>query len=197
MADIPPTRASLLLRLRDPRDGAAWGEFIDLYAPLVYGFLRKQGLQDADAADLCQDVLSAVAGAVGRLEYDPAKGAFRNWLFTVVRRKLANWRKRQRSRPQSANDTATHQLLEQHAAPQVGEEEWDREWEERLFAWACEQVRRAVSDVTWQAFARTALHGQPGKRVAADLGLSVAAVYLARSRVLARLKELVRSVQEP
>src|SRR5258707_2128365 len=92
MAEIPPTRASLLLRLRDPQDEAAWRQFIDLYAPLVYGYARKQGLQDADAADLSQEVLGAVAGGVGRLEYDPQRGAFRNWLFTVVPRKLSNWR---------------------------------------------------------------------------------------------------------
>ena len=98
MADIPSTRASLLVRLRDPRDGPAWGEFVDLYAPLVYGYLRKQGLQDADAADLSQEVLGAVAGAVGRLEYDPRRGAFRNWLFTIVRRKLSNWRAAQAHR---------------------------------------------------------------------------------------------------
>src|SRR5262249_52941712 len=57
MADVPPTRASLLVRIRDARDAAAWGEFVDLYAPLVHGFARRQGLQDADAADLTQDVL--------------------------------------------------------------------------------------------------------------------------------------------
>ena len=67
----------------------------------------------------------------------------------------------------------------------------------RLFAWACAQVRPDVTDVTWQAFWRTAIEGQRAKHVAADLGLSVAAVYGARSRVLARLKELIRSVQEP
>src|SRR6516162_3852103 len=93
MAEIPPTRASLLVRLRDAQDQAAWKEFVDLYAPLVYGYVRKQGLQDADAADLSQDVLAAVAGAVGRLNYDPARGSFRNWLFTVVRRKLSNRRR--------------------------------------------------------------------------------------------------------
>src|SRR5947209_958507 len=98
MAEFPYTRASLLLRLRDPRDEAAWAEFIQLYAPLVYGFARRQGLQDADAADLSQDVLSAVAGAVGRLEYDPGRGAFRNWLFTVVRRKLLNWQAARKNR---------------------------------------------------------------------------------------------------
>src|SRR5437868_11195758 len=129
MADIPPTRASLLLRLRDPRDGLAWKEFVDLYAPLVYGYLRKQGLQDADAADLSQDVLGAVAGAVGRLEYDRSRGAFRNWLFTVVRRKLANWRAA-RAR-QGSGDQEVQRLLEQCPAPQAEEAEWQAEWEQR------------------------------------------------------------------
>lgn len=196
MADIPPTRASLLLRLRDPRDEAAWAEFIDLYAPLVYGYGRKQGLQDADAADLSQEVLGAVAGAVGRLEYDPYRGSFRNWLFTVVRRKLSNWRRSQRNRPGGGVPEADR-LLEQCPVPEEEAAEWEAEWERRLFAWACEQIRRNVADSTWQAFWRTAIDDQPGKEVAADLGLSVAAVYLARSRILARLKELVRSVQEP
>src|SRR5437879_8368291 len=99
MAEIPSTRASLLLRLRDPRDEAAWQEFVDLYGPLVYGYARKQGLQDADAADLSQEVLGAVAASVGRLEYDRSRGAFRNWLFTLVRRKLSNRRRAQRTRP--------------------------------------------------------------------------------------------------
>src|ERR1700693_447271 len=98
MAEIPATRASLLVRLRDPSDAPAWTEFVALYAPLVYGYARKQGLQDADAADLSQEVLGAVAGAVGRLDYDPRRAAFRNWLFTVVRRKLSNWRRAQCNR---------------------------------------------------------------------------------------------------
>jgi RNA polymerase sigma-70 factor (ECF subfamily) len=198
MADIPPTRASLLLRLGDPRDGEAWRQFVDLYAPLVYGYARKQGLQDADAADLTQEVLRAVAGAMGRLEYDPARGAFRNWLFTVVRRKLSNWRATAAAnRAQGSGDTGTHDLLEQCPAPEGAEAEWQAEWERRLVAWACEEIRRDTSELTWQAFWRTAIDGQPGKQVAANLGLSVAAVYHARSRVLARLKELVRSAQEP
>ncbi len=197
MADIPPTRASLLVRLRDRCDQAAWQEFLDLYAPLVYNYARKQGLQDADAADLGQEVLVAIAGAIGRLEYDPARGSFRNWLFTVVRRKLSNWRRDQGNKPRGSGDTETQKLLEQCQVSHNDEAEWETEWEERVFAWACAQVRRDVTELTWQAFWRTAIDDQPGKQVAVELGLTVAAVYRARSRVLARLKELVRSVQEP
>src|SRR4051794_26432651 len=165
MAEIPATRASLLLRLRDPRDEIAWREFVELYTPLVYGYARKQGLQDADAADLGQDVLGSVAGAVGRLEYDPAKGAFRNWLFTVVRHKLANWRAAQGNRLRGSGDSGTRRLLEQRPVPAGDEREWEAQWQERLFAWACEQVRREVNETTWQAFWRTAMDGQPGKQV--------------------------------
>jgi RNA polymerase sigma-70 factor (ECF subfamily) len=196
MAEFPPTRASLLLRLRDPHDDGVWEEFVRLYAPLVYGYGRRQGLQDADAADLSQEMLGAVAGAVGRLEYDPAKGAFRNWLFTVVRRKLSNWRRNGKRQARGSGAAAAQELLEQCPAPAEADGAWEAEWQRRLFAWACAQGRRGVTDATWQAFWRTAVDGQPVKRVAGDLGLSAGAVYLARSRVVARLKQLVQSVQE-
>jgi RNA polymerase sigma-70 factor (ECF subfamily) len=196
MTAIPATRASLLLRLRDPRDAAAWNDFVDLYGPLVYGYARKQGLQDADASDLSQDVLVAVAGAVGRLQYDPSRGAFRNWLFTVVRRKLIAQRRRQAVRTAGGGDTGIQHLLEQCPAGDV-QTDWDAEFEQRLFVWACAQVRRNVTDVTWQAFWRTAVDGRRGKAVAAELGLSVAAVYQARGRVFAKLKEAIETAQEP
>jgi RNA polymerase sigma-70 factor (ECF subfamily) len=169
---------------------------VELYAPLIYGYARKHGLQDADALDLSQEVLGAVAGAVGRLEYDPGQGSFRNWLHTVVWRRLSNWRRAQRTRPRGSGDAAIQHLLEQRPAREEQEAEWQAGWDRRVFTWACERVRRDVTEVTWQAFWRTAVDGRPGKEVAASLGLSIAAVYLARSRVVARLKELVRSVQE-
>src|SRR5271155_1825626 len=145
MAEIPATRASLLLRLRNPRDGAAWKEFVELYAPLVYGYARKQGLQDADAADVSQEVLAVVVGAIGRLEYDPARGAFRNWLFTLVRRRLSDWREAQRKRAQGSGDSATHHYLHECLSPHDVEAEWEAEWKRHVFLWACEQVRKDVT----------------------------------------------------
>src|SRR5260370_21334563 len=138
MAEIPATRASLLVRLRDPHDEAAWTEFVDLYVPVIYGFARKQGLQDADAVDLSQEVISAVAGAVSRLEFNPQRGAFRSWLFTIVRRKLSNWRRAQKNRPRGSGDSSTQQLLEECPMPVSTEAGWEVESERRVFGWACE-----------------------------------------------------------
>jgi len=196
MTAIPPTRASLLLRLRDPRDEAAWTKFVELYVPVIYGYARRQGLQDADAVDVTQDVLRAVAGSINRLAYDPVRGAFRSWLFTVVRRQLANWRRWKRNKPQGSGDPATHRILEEHPGAVTVATAWEAEWEQRLFARACAQARRTVTATTWQAFWRTAMENQAGKQVAADLGITVAAVYLARSRIVARLKQLVQLAQE-
>jgi RNA polymerase sigma factor (sigma-70 family) len=196
MSEIPPTRASLLVRLRDRGDESAWTEFIDLYGALVYNYARKQGLQAADAADLGQEVLRGVAASIGRLEYDPRRGLFRNWLFTLVRRRLADWRVAQHRLPCRSSDSATRHVLEQVEAPPLEEAAWEAEWQERVFAWACEQVRKDVADSTWQAFWKTAMEGQRTQSVATELGLTASAVYVARHRVLARLKELVQSVRD-
>ena len=173
MPETPLTRASLLLRLRDPLDASAWREFLELYAPLIYGYARKHGLQDADAADLCQEVLRAVARAIGRLDYDAGRGSFRNWLFTIFRRKLANWRAAAPNRTKGSGDPAIHEQLQQHPAAEASEADWEAEWRQRSFAWACAQVRPEVKELTWQAFWRTAVDGQTCRQVAADLALSV------------------------
>jgi RNA polymerase sigma-70 factor (ECF subfamily) len=192
MADSTATRPSLLLRIRDLQDRKAWAEFVDLYAPLVFGFGRKHGLQSADAADLTQEVLRAVAGAAARLEYDPGRGSFRGWLFTVVRNRLRNFlaaRRRRRA------DGADGGCLDEHPAREDGSDLWDREYEQRLFAWAAEQVRPTCQEATWRAFWLTAVEGWSGKEAARALGISQAAVYLAKRRIMNRLKELVQQLQ--
>src|SRR5260370_19628198 len=105
MAEAPTTRPSLLVRLRDPQDALAWSQFVDLYGPLIYDFARTQGFQDADAADLMQETLQAVSGAIGRLEYDPKRGSFRGWLFTVVRNKLRNFLAKRQRQGRGSGDT--------------------------------------------------------------------------------------------
>jgi RNA polymerase sigma-70 factor (ECF subfamily) len=108
--ESPLTRASLLVQLRDGMNHAAWHEFMKLYGPVVYGFARKRGLQDADAADLMQDVFRSVSNAIGRLDYDRNQGTFRGWLFTITRNKVFNFLSARRIRPQASGDSTTNQL---------------------------------------------------------------------------------------
>jgi RNA polymerase sigma factor (sigma-70 family) len=193
MADPPSTRPSLLLRLRDNQDHAAWTEFGEVYGPLIYGFFRRQGLQDADAADVMQEILRVVAVAIKQLEYDPERGSFRAWLFVVARNQLLRFRARQDRPGRGTGDSSDQRRLEDVPAREdEPDAEWDEEYERRRFAWAAERVRGQVQPATWQAFWRTAVEGQSGQEVAEALGMSVAAVYLAKSRVMARLKQEIR-----
>ena len=196
MGDEPATSPSLLIRIRDRGDHPAWSQFVAIYQPLIHGFARKHGLQEADAADLTQEVLRAVARSAGRFDYDPRRGTFRGWLFTVVRNKLRNFLEARQRQVQGSGDTGVEAALNQQPTPADGPEaEWDREYERRLFTWAAEQVKGTVQESTWQAFWQTAVEGKAGQEVAQSLGLTVAAVYLAKSRVMARLKEQIRQLQ--
>lgn len=193
----PVTRASLLVRLRDPHDADAWGQFVALYAPVIYGFARKRGLQDADAADLMQEVFRSVAGAAGQLDYDRARGTFRGWLYTITRNKIFTFLESQARRERGTGDSAAQKRLEEEASRDgEGNQDWDQEYERRAFTWAAEQVRGEFQEATWQAFWLTAVEGQGAREAGQRVGLSPGAVYVAKSRVLARLREVIRELEE-
>jgi RNA polymerase sigma-70 factor (ECF subfamily) len=183
------TRASLLLRIRNPQDGLAWSEFVNLYAPLLHSYALKHGLQDADAADLAQDALRNVLRAAPGFVYDPAKGSFRGWLFAVARNELRKQRARAARQAVGSGDSDAQEALASAPARQDERDAWDREYDDALFAWAVERVRPEFREGTWQAFWRSAVDGEPIERVAADLGMTRGALYIARSRVAARLRE--------
>ena len=140
--DSPRTRASLLVQIRDGANRDAWHEFMRLYGPVVYGFARQRGLQDADAADLMQEVMRSVSAAIGRLEYDPKQGTFRGWLFTITRNKVFSFLSSRRNRPQGSGDSATNRMLDEQPDPNDGSEDWELEYQRRLAALAMERVKK-------------------------------------------------------
>ena len=197
MGEGPSTRASLLVRLRDHRDADAWRQFVGLYGPMVFRFARKRGLQEAEAADYTQTVFQALAGAIPEFDYDPRQGRFRGWLFGVVRRQLQKFLEKQARAPQGSGDTGAHARLAEQPGPddQGDEALWEQEYQRQLFARAADVVRGEFAETSWQAFWQTAVEGKAAAEAAAALGISVGAVYTAKSRVLDRIRQAVERLQ--
>jgi RNA polymerase sigma-70 factor (ECF subfamily) len=196
MLDSPATRQSLLVRLKDSNDGQAWSEFVAIYAPLIERLARAKGWQPADTADLTQEVFRAVAGAIDRYDPDPALGSFRGWLFRIARNLMINLLAARRVRPQATGDSDVWELLERVPAPDSAETAFfDTEYRRRLILWAAEQVRGEFRESTWKAFWLTAVEGQEPVAAASAAGISVGAVYIAKSRVMARLRAVIAETE--
>jgi RNA polymerase sigma factor (sigma-70 family) len=196
MHEIPNTRSSLLVRLRKPHDEQAWAEFVEIYEPLVYRLARQRGLQDADARELCQEVFVAVSSAIERWQPDPARARFRTWLFRIARNLIVHALVARRRHPPGTGDSNFCDLLEQQPAPDSEEASgFELEYRQQLLTWAAERVRGQFHDTTWEAFWLTSAEGQEVQQVAARLGMSAGAVYVARSRVMARLRETIEKLE--
>lgn len=196
MTQSDSTRASLLVRIKDHRDRDAWGQFVEIYAPLVHRMARRAGLQDADASDLTQDVLRSVARSIHRLDYDPSRGTFRSWLYTLTRNALRKQFAARVRVPQGTGDSGVQAILEGLSVEDLEPDAWEREYRQRLLSCAAERVRPDFESATWQAFWQTAVEGKPAREVAESLAMSIGAVYIARSRVLSRLREEVRQLEQ-
>ncbi len=197
MSEIPQTRSSLLVRLRDPRDERAWAEFVEIYDPVVYRLARRSGFQDADARELTQEVFVAVAAAIERWEPDPARGKFRTWLFRIARNLTINLLARRRKGPQGTGSTTIHELLSQQAAPAAEDSALvEQEYRRELFRRSVARIRGEFRPATWEAFWRTGVEGEEIAAVGRSLGMSAGAVYIARSRVMARLRETIQELED-
>src|SRR6185436_10592471 len=121
----------LLLRLRDLDDAEAWSQFVRLYLPLVYEYLRRRGLQDADAADVAQNVLTSIAAAMPGFVYDPGRGSFRGWLLTVTRSRAVEWWQRERKQAAVSGGFAVADWAD-HVAVEAERAEWEDDYRHAL-----------------------------------------------------------------
>lgn len=182
------TRETLLLRLRDTGNDSAWTEFVAIYAPVLFSHCRKRGLSFEDASDLTQEVIRSVATAMPDFVYDPERGSFRGWLFTILRRCISRHHKRCARDPLHGG-SADGGLIERLAEEPVPDS-WEIDYRRRLLGWAMERARERFNDRIWSAFEETTLRERPVDVVADELGMTRNALTVAKCRVVAAIREI-------
>jgi RNA polymerase sigma-70 factor (ECF subfamily) len=183
------TSATLLQRLNNRSDFVAWQRLVDLYSPLINSWLRRQAVSTEDAEDLTQEVLGIVVREVSQFQHNGRAGAFRTWLRTITINCLRqSWRSRC-VRPHTTRlpnlDSALDQL--EDPASELSRR-WDREHDEFVLHRLLDLIEPEFRPATWQAFRRQVIDGAPAEMVAAELGLTVNSVLIAKSRVLSHLR---------
>ena len=188
----PGTTDELLLqRLPDESDREAWREFVAIYRPLVVRVGRQLGLQHIDAEGLAQDVLLKVGRKVGQWQPDQSPGSFRRWLGRIARNAALDTLRCSRSDAARGGSSVAIRLARVSPKDDPSARLLKTELERQAFRWAVERIRDEFREATWSAFWETMVEGRPCTDVAAELGKSIGAVYIARTRVTQRLKEEV------
>ena len=188
MPELPETRQSLLLRLSKADDETAWPTFVRLYERAIYGFARRRGLQDSDARDVTQQVLIAVHKQIADWDSNPAKGSFRGWIFQVTSNlTMKMLRSKRRQLLEFTPDVTTELAISNDTDPSI----FMLEYRRQVFLWAASTIQDRFQPTTWMAFVRTGVEGEPGAKVADDLNMTIGAVYAAKCRVMAQLRETV------
>ena len=195
MTEFPETRDSLLVQIRSPANREAWDQFALIYRPVIYRLARHRGLQDADAQDLAQQVLMAVASAIGSYEKSNESVRFRHWLRRVARNAIVNALSRQPHDRAAGGSSVQELLLEQPSVDEESNAEIELEYRRELYLRAASRVRGDVDPETWQAFELTVIEGRSINAAAVQLDKPVGTIYAARSRIMRRLREAVRELE--
>ncbi len=189
------TRLSLVVRLKNAQDHEAWDEFTAIYEPLLLRLLQLHGLQESDARDVCQQVLTAVARDIEQWRPDGGQRSFRRWLFRIAKNRALKFLSQERKRPRAAGGSEVQAAMEQHRDQRESLTElFEREYRQQLLVQAAAQIRAEFRESTWLAFWGTYIEGRPIAEVAQELELSQGSVYVARSRIVARLKSKVQEI---
>ena len=196
MTEFPETRDSLLVQVRSPANREAWDQFALIYRPVIYRLARRRGLQDADAQDLAQQVLVSVASAIGRYEKSGESVRFRHWLRTVTRNAIVNALSRQPHDRAAGGSSAADWLVEQPVADPEADAQVELEYRRELYLRAGRIVRRDVEPDTWRAFELTVIENESAGEAAARLQMQVGSIYAAKSRIMRRLREVVKELEQ-
>jgi len=186
---LPETSRNLLARANDPGDAASWRRLTELYSPLIRNWVRPYVAQRADTDDIVQDVMTVLVDELSRFEHNGRPGAFRSWLRAIAVNRLRGYWYAQRG-AQGSGESSVMELLQQLEDPASSlSQAWNDEHDRHVADMLLESIRLEFQPATWHAFLATTREGRPAPDVAAELGLSVNAVLIAKSRVIKRLRQ--------
>ncbi len=176
---------------------AAWDEFAAIYGPVVFNVATSRGFQAADAENLVQEVFMAVASSISNWLQRENRGSFRAWLLRIARNAAVDMITQKATRSLGCDGSKAQVHLAMLPAASELSSDLDIEYSRMVFQWAAERVRKSVAKHTWQAFWLTSIEELPVDEAATQLNTRPGNIYFARSRVLARIKELVQQYQDP
>lgn len=199
--ELIPTRDTLLSRLKDWRDDDSWQDFFNTYWKLVYGVALKSGLTEEEARDVVQETVITVARRIPEFRYDPEVCSFKTWLLNLTRWRIVDQVRKRGPKgkvAQPATDTSRIAALERVPDPSHVDLDsmWDREWEQQILETAIQRVKRKVNPEHYQIFHLCVFKEWPVKKVADELGVSAARVYLVKHRIGALLKKEARLIEK-
>lgn len=195
MTQFPETHDSLMIRVRDPKNRAAWEQFVAIYRPVIVRTATKRGMQTADAQDLAQQVLLAVASAIGDWEKRDESTRFRHWLRRVIRNAIVNALSRG-PKDRAVGGSSVQELLAQHQQADtetVSLIDW--EYRRELYLKAAKIVQCDVQPDTWRAFQLTVIDGMSNQEAAKQLEKNIGTIYTARCRIMQRLRDLIAEME--
>ncbi|MCR9116481.1 MAG: sigma-70 family RNA polymerase sigma factor [bacterium] len=189
------TSPTLLNALRGAGDSDAWAELVNLYAPLIRGWLVRMGARPSDLDDMTQDVLTVVVSRVGEFDRNPQVGSFRSWLRTIA---VNCWRshiRKQKKQAAAVGGSQFGEFIAELEDPNSGLSKlWDREHDHHVMQHLFQQTRGKVAESTWRAFERFAIDGLSAREAAEELGVSENAIFIAKSRVMTQLRQRGRGL---
>ncbi|MGP8200852.1 MAG: RNA polymerase sigma factor [Limisphaerales bacterium] len=196
------TRATLIRRLKNWQDQGSWQEFYDTYWRLIYGVSRKSGLTDAEAQDVVQETMLAVAKHMPTFTYDPKLGSFKAWLLNMTRWRIQDQFRKRRTvdvttRRTEDSDPGQTSFINRVPDPdsQHIDAVWELEWEQNLLAAALDRVKCHVDPLKYQIFDLYVNQGWMPEKVARSCGISVDEVYLAKHRITQSIKSEVERLE--
>lgn len=195
MANMPDTRDSLIVQVQDPANREAWEQFTAIYRPVIFRLARTRGMQDADADDLAQQVLLAVARAIPDWQSNKQQSRFRHWLHRITKNAILNALTRGPKDP-AVGGSGFMNLIHGVAKPDNIELQLELEYRRQVYRQAAEIVRDAVQEQTWRIFMMTIIEGQSTESVARQMSTTIGNVHAIRSRVMRRLQIAVKDIQE-